>query len=180
MKQTASVTGWRHSESGHPLPPVFPSPALCLGGALCWGIAMAACAYVSLVMHDRLPSFHLRRLLVIYFAGGTAAWPIVLPMARFLSRRRGIEARFAAHFALLSVGTVSITALVFALDYRLFYAQWHEPFGTVIWAFQFAFTTAGAIYQFLVMGLGLYLPVGLPVLAGASLWLARSMSTAMR
>jgi hypothetical protein len=28
--------------------------------------------------------------------------------------------------------------------------------------------------------LGLYLPVGLPVLAGASLWLARSMSTAMR
>jgi len=180
MKQTASVTELKDAAPDHPPPPVFPSLALCLGGALCWGIAMAACAYVSLVMHDRLPSFHLQRLLAIYFAGGTVAWPIVLPMSRFLARRRGAEARFAAHIALLSVGTVAVTALVFALDYRLFYAQWHEPFGTVIWAFQFVFTTVGAIYQFLVMGLTLYLPVGLPVLAGASLWLARSMSTAMR
>jgi hypothetical protein len=180
MKQAASVTGWNDTGPDHPLPPVFPSLALCLGGALCWGVAMAMCAYISLLTHDRLPSFHLRQLLVIYCAGGTVAWPILLPMARFLSRRRGIEARFAAHFVLLSVGTVAITALAFALDYRLFYAQWHEPFGTVVWAFQFAFTTAGAVYQFLVMGLGLYLPVGLPVLAGASLWLARSMSPSMR
>jgi hypothetical protein len=66
------------------------------------------------------------------------------------------------------------------MDYRLFYAQWHRPFGTRIWAYQFIFTSAGAVYQFLVMGLRLYLPVGLPILAGTSLWLARSMPPYMR
>lgn len=136
---------------------------------------MAACAYVSLVMHGRAQSFHLTRILLIYWAGGAAAWLVALPLARLTARRRSVETRFAAHFALLSLGTVLCTAFVFAMDYRVFYAQWHQPFGTRIWMFQFLFTSAGATYQFLVMGLGLYLPAGLPVLAGASLWLAKSM-----
>ncbi len=34
---------------------------------------------------------------------------------------------------------------------------------------------AGAVYQFIVMGIRLYLPVGFAVLAAASFWLARKM-----
>ncbi len=155
--------------------PIVPHLPLLLGGAAAWGLLMAACAFFSLVMQGRWQSFHLEKVLVIYFAGGFLAWLCVLPMARLLSRRRSAEARFAAHFALLSLGTVAMTAFVFAMDYRLFYAQWHQPFGTRTWFLQFLFTSAGATYQFLVMGLGLYLPVGLPLLAGASLWLSRPM-----
>nr|WP_286157210.1 hypothetical protein [Sinorhizobium sp. RAC02] len=131
-------------------------------------------------MQGRAQTFHLAMILLIFFAGGVLAWIVVLPMARLLTRRRSAETRFAAHFALLSLGTVVATAFLFAMDYRLFYAQWHQPFGTRIWAYQFVFTSAGAVYQFLVMGLRLYLPVGLPILAGASLWLARSMPPYMR
>nr|WP_314093943.1 hypothetical protein [uncultured Shinella sp.] len=155
--------------------PIFPSLALCLGGAVAWGLLMVACAFLSLHMEGRDANFHLEKLLLIYFAGGLCAWLIALPLARFLTRRRGTETRFAAHFALLSLATVALTAFWFAMDYRLFYARWHQPFGTRIWVYQFLFTSAGATYQFLVMGLRLYLPVGLPVLAGASLWLARAM-----
>lgn len=159
---------------------VFPPLPLCLGGAVGWGLLMAACAFASLVLHGRWQSFHLDTVLVIYFAGGFAAWPFVLPVARALSRRRSVETRFAAHFALLGLGTIAMTAFLFGMDYRQFYAQWHQPFGTRIWAYQFVVTLAGATYQFLVMGLGLYLPVGLPILAGASLWLARTMPPYMR
>lgn len=155
--------------------PIFPSLALCLGGAVAWGLLMVACAFLSLHMEGRDANFHLEKLLLIYFAGGFGAWMIALPLARLLTRRRGTETRFAAHFALLSLGTVALTAFFFAMDYRLFYARWHQPFGTRVWAFQFVFTSAGAVYQFLVMGLRLYLPVGLPILVGASLWLARAM-----
>lgn len=179
MRQAASAQEPTDAKP-FPLPPVFPSLVLLLAAAPLWGLAMAACACASLHLHDRLPSFNLGELLLVYFAGGTAAWPIAIPLARLLTRRKSIETRFAGHLALLSLGTVFVTAFVFAMDYRLFYAQWHQPFGTLIWVFQFVFTSASATYQFLVMGLGLYLPVGLPVLAGASLWLARSMSPPMR
>lgn len=141
---------------------------------------MAGCACLSLVMQGRAQSFHLERLLAVYWAGGVAAWLIALPLARLAARRRGVETRFAAHFVLLSLGTILCTAFVFAMDYRHFYAQWHHPFGTRIWLFQLLFTSAGAAYQFLVMGLRLYLPAGLPVLAGASLWLARSVPPSIR
>jgi hypothetical protein len=154
---------------------VLPSLPLAIGGALAWGLAMAGSALLSLWLHGRWQNFHLETLLFVYFAGGFAAWPIALPLARVLTRHHRLETRFAGHFAVLSLGTVAMTAFVFGVDYRAFYAQWHQPFGTPVWAFQFAFTVAGAAYQFLVMGLGLYLPVGLPLLAGASLWLSRSM-----
>lgn len=159
--------------------PVLPSRPLYFGGSVAWGLLMAACAFVSLAMQGRAQTVHLEKILLIFFAGGLLAWIVVLPMARLLTRRRSAETRFAAHFALLSLGTIAATAFLFAMDYRLFYAQWHQPFGTRIWAYQFVFTSAGAVYQFLVMGLRLYLPVGLPVLAGASLWLARSMPSHM-
>lgn len=44
-----------------------------------------------------------------------------------------------------------------------------EPFGTVIWFFQFAFTSASAVYQFAVLGVRHYLPFGLILLIAASI-----------
>ena len=49
-----------------------------------------------------------------------------------------------------------MTAFLFAMDYRLFYSRWHAPFGTIVWAFQFVFTSASAVYQFAVLGMRLF------------------------
>ena len=65
-----------------------------------------------------------------------------------------------AFFLCLTVCTIAATAFLFAMDYRIFYARWHAPFGTLTWVYQFVFTSAGAVYQFVVMGIRLYLPVG--------------------
>ncbi|WP_374708636.1 hypothetical protein [Shinella sp. CPCC 101442] len=180
MNARGAVAAGRDTPLGGGSVPVFPSLSLCLGGAFLWGLLMTACAFLSLRMEGRDENFHLAKLLAIYFAGGFFAWPVALPVARLLTRRRNIETRFAAHFASLSLCTIVMTAFFFAMDYRLFYAQWHQPFGTRVWIYQFIFTSIGATYQFLVMGLRLYLPVGLPLLAGASLWLALSMPRHMR
>ncbi len=154
--------------------PAFPT-RLWIFGAPAWGVAMALCAFGGLFLRFRLETSHLSELLFLYFAGGLVAWIIALPMARPFMGHRLAERRFAAMFLALTVATVLITAGFFALDYRSFYAQWHAPFGTRIWAFQFVFTSASAAYQFLVLGLRLYLPFGFMLLIGVSLYLAKRM-----
>lgn len=111
----------------------------------------------------------------IYFAGGIASFPIALYCARFMSLNRSREKRFAAVFVCLSTITIAVTAILFAIIYRNFYAQWHDGSFTVLWIHQFIFTTASALVQFAVIGLRLYFPVGFAFLAVTSFWLAASM-----
>jgi hypothetical protein len=59
---------------------------------------------------------------------------------------------------------------MFSIIYRNFYAQWHgDPF-TRIWLFQLTFTSASALYQFAVLGLRLYLPLGVARPEMAAIW----------
>lgn len=144
-----------------------------LAGALVWGTAMALSALAALYLRNRLETFNLSPIITIYFAGGALAWPLALFLARLIASGRTAEARFATAFLALTLCTVCVTALLFAMQYRIFYAQWHSSFGTLTWLFQFAFTTVGAFYQFAVMGLGLFLPFGLTALLAMALWLVR-------
>lgn len=97
-----------------------------------------------------------------------AAW-----LARLLVGTDRIELRFAAAFLALALTTMLVTAAVYALQYRFYYAQWHEPFGTVTWAVQFVFTGLAAVYQFAVLGLRLFFPLGFLALFAFSYWIAR-------
>lgn len=142
-------------------------------GALVWGSAMGLSALAALYLRNRLETFNLSLIITIYFAGGALAWPLTLFLARLIASSRTAEARFATAFLALSLCTVSVTALLFAIQYRIFYAQWHSSFGTLTWFFQLVFTTAGAFYQFAVMGLRLFLPFGLAALLAMALWLVR-------
>ncbi|HEV7322727.1 MAG TPA: hypothetical protein VGO04_29345 [Ensifer sp.] len=153
-----------------------PSLRVLVVGAPLWSASMALSAWYGLWLRERALTFHLAELLWIFGLGALLAWPPALFLARLTALGRGAETRFAAYLLFLSLGTIGMTALLFALDYREFYAQWHAPVGTRTWLFQFAFTTAIAFYQFLVMGLRLYLPVGGVILLGASLWLASRRS----
>lgn len=142
------------------------------GGALLWAVAMALSALLSLYLRNGAQTAHLFSVMLLYAAGGLFAWPLALWMARSVSGRRKAETRFAAFFLCLTLFTIAATAGLFALHYRMFYAQWHAPALTIIWMFQFAYTTAGALYQFLVIGVRLFLPLGVVALAVAGLWFA--------
>lgn len=143
------------------------------GSAACWGAAMAASALVALFLRNGLLTSHLAALTLVYFFGGALSWPILVPLARRFARGRPASARFAAFFLALSIGTAAMTAFIFAMDYRWFYSRWHAPFGSLVWIFQFLFTGASAVYQFAVLGLTLFLPVGLLCLTAVSAYLAR-------
>lgn len=142
-------------------------------GALLWGLLIAFSVTFSAYGLHRLPGNHRAIVLGLYFTGAALGWIAALPLVRFASLARPPETRFAAAFLFLGAGTAALTALLFALHYRQFYAQWHQPFGTVIWFFQFAFTSASAVYQFAVLGIRHYLPFGLILLIGASILHAR-------
>jgi hypothetical protein len=145
-----------------------------LFGAIAWGAAMALSAQASLWISTAAQTAHYWSLTALAFSGAALAWPFSLWCFRFLAFGRARQAAFAAAFLSLTLVTLGVTAFLFAILYRNFYAQWHgDPF-TKLWLVQLAFTTASALYQFAVMGLRLYLPLGVAFLAAASYLLARS------
>jgi hypothetical protein len=151
-----------------PLPDLF-------AGAVLWGTQMLASAMAALCFRNGMETAHLRDLALLYFTGGLLAWPFILPLGRFLAHRRSPETRFAAFFLTLAAGTILMTAFLFAMDYRVFYSAWHASFGSLTWVFQFVFTGASAVYQFAVLGIRLFLPLGLLCLFGTSVALAKRM-----
>lgn len=150
----------------------FPSASELVLGAPAWGLVTVASAWFALWLREGALTFNLAELLVMYGLGGMLGWPPALFLARFATLGRPAETRFAAYLLCLSLGTIAVTAMLFALDYRVFYARWHADTGTRTWLYQFAFTSLVAFYQFLVLGIRLYLPVGGAALLAVSLWLA--------
>lgn len=151
-----------------------PIPEL-LVGAVLWAFQMLFCAMVALYFRNRMETSHVVDLAVLYFAGGLLAWPFGLSFGRFFAHGRRVETRFAAFFVALTACTILMTAFLFAMDYRVFYTRWHDPFGTTNWILQLLFTGASAVYQFSVLGLPLFLPLGLISLIGTSFALAKRM-----
>lgn len=151
-----------------------PSPATALVGSACWALLMAASAVME-VWRDGWETEAKFATIALLFGGGAAlAFPVGLTFARFVSSGKSAERSFAAHFLGLSLATIGFTALIFAFDYRGYYATWHEEAFTITWMFQLVFTTAGALIQFAVLGVRLFFPLGFAALFLASLWYARS------
>ena len=152
----------------------LPGWRLALAGSAAWAAAMAGSAAARLV-YDGWASVDRVVLIVVLFAlGGLLAFAPALWLARLVSPARS-QGAFAAMFLALATMTIAATAFLFAMQYRLYFAEWHEPAFTITWMFQFAFTSAAAVYQFLVLGLPLFFPLGLLALLGAALWHARSV-----
>ena len=145
-----------------------------MGSAL-WGVAMALSA-ASVLWHRE---WHLasewHSVLLLYAAGGFLAFTPALWLASLLEQVPRVEAggRFAAGFVILGALTIAATAFLFSQTFRFYFAQWHQPFGTLDRVLETVFTSAAAVYHFLVMGLTQFLPVGLPALLLFGLWRAR-------
>jgi len=141
-------------------------------GMILWSMLMSMSAALN-VMHWE--NEHLRGAIIMVFAfGALPAVPVtILAMglsARWLPRN---GQRFALAFLLLATLTIGCTALLFSQIYRLMYVEWHADSFSRIWFWQFVFTTASAFYQFAVLGMRLYFPLGFAALLTFSLWFVR-------
>ena len=87
--------------------------------------------------------------------GGSFGWFFSI----WFSAHRISPKRFATSFVLILLFTVGTTAFLFALQYRLYYSQWHMPTFSIGWFFQMFFTGLSALYLFAVQGLRLLLPL---------------------
>lgn len=144
-----------------------------VAGALGWGAAMALSAQAFLWLSVAALTSHYWSITALVFCGAALAWPLGMAAFRFIAFRRHRQAAFAAAFLCLSVFTIGITALIYALIYRNYYAQWHGETFSKLWLVQLVFTMASALYQFAVQGVRLYLPLGVAALFAASAVLAR-------
>lgn len=142
----------------------LPSPRLALFGALGWGAAMGFNAFVFLWLSEWQTPRRVVALTLIFALGAAVAFPLGHVAYRVLRRGEREETRFAAAFLAFSLATVGATALVYALQYRIYYAQWHGDVFSLQWAFELVFTTLGAFYQFAVLGLRIYFPWGFAAL----------------
>jgi hypothetical protein len=158
----------------------LPSLGVTLAGTAGWVLVMVASASLSVWMRGWQTPEKYQAIALLYALGAALGFPIALYLARFVSAGRSAEAAFAAMFLALSLSTLGITALLFALDYRSYYASWHEEFGTITRVFQLVFTTAAAVVQFAVLGVMMFLPLGLAALFIVSLWFARTSDLARR
>jgi hypothetical protein len=151
-----------------------PSLGAAAVGALLWGAAMGASGYVNLSLSAWETPEKLRFVAVLFAAGGALAFPFGLFLARLLSQGRRTETSFAAALLCFAAATVAVTAVLYAIQYRSYYSAWHAEAFTVTWMFQLVFTTLAALYQFAVLGVRLFFPIGFLALLTAACWFARS------
>jgi len=151
------------------LPPFLPT----VGYAAAFGLAAGLCALTGVMMGGWETPAKIRTIFLLYSAGGALAFPSGIVLARILAHGARGETAFAAAFVALTLTTLAMTAGLFGLQYRVYYAQWHVEALTWIWFKQLLYTMAAAAYQFGVLGLRLYFPFGFIALLAASLWFAR-------
>lgn len=147
----------------------LPGWSLAIGGGLAWAAIMAISAASGVWLEGWQTDDRVGWLAALYAAGGFLAFPFGFFLAELFSRGR-TDTGFAAALLAHATTTIAATAFLFAMHYRLYFAQWHDPAFTITWAFQFVFTGAAAVYQFVVLGIRLYFPLGFAALLALSLW----------
>jgi hypothetical protein len=144
------------------------------GGAAAWGLAMTFSVALSLHFTlGRALNSQFAEIAAIYFVGAMLAFPLAATFPRLMPSRWPLWLRLAACVVVLGLATLAMTAAILALQYRAYYAQWHDPALSRVWFWQQFFTILGSTFQFSVIGLRLYWPAGPLFLLLASWWLAR-------
>jgi hypothetical protein len=155
----AAVPGWR----------------VALAGGAIWAVAMSASAVFGAWWHGWQTTQKLVELALVFGTGGLVAFPLGVLVAGLAPAKRA-ETRYAAAFVALAAATVLVTAGLYAIQYRLYYARWHADAFTLTWMLQFLVTSIVGYVQFAVTGIRLYFPIGFASLFLAALWFARRQS----
>jgi len=148
----------------------LPSPRVAALGAIFWALLLSGSAFLGL-KHWMMP-VHTAVVLLLYAAGAMVAFPVAMFLAEVIAGDKRPTQRFAAAFLSLTTATIGLTAALFAMDYRAYYAHSHEEAFSRMWMLQFIGSALSALYQFAVIGLRLYFPLGFFGLFAASAWFA--------
>lgn len=146
---------------------------IAFAGAPVWALVMAASAYTAPLLRGWETQGHYTRIIAMFGVGGLLAFPIGFYLAQYLARQSRLEARFAAALLGFALATVAMTALLYVLDYRDYYSEWHEPAFTKIWFKELLVTAAAALYQFAALGMRLFFPLGFCALFAVAVWFVR-------
>ncbi len=142
-------------------------------GSLAWAAVNALSAFAGLMLREWQGWPAIAEVVFVFACGAAIAFLPAVVLVRLVGGERAPSLRYASALLSLAVLTIGFTAAVFAFQYRFYYAQWHSPFPSVAWGFQFVFTTAAAFYQFAVLGMRLYLPLAFICLFVAAWLIAR-------
>jgi hypothetical protein len=108
------------------------------------------------------------RLIGVFALGALIAFPVGRYALTFVPVRWRTSQRFATAFVVLGAATVGFTSLLVAFDFLNYYSEWHDEGMTRRRFFETVTTILSACYQFLVLGMRHFLPVGFLALAAAS------------
>ncbi|ADZ70017.1 hypothetical protein [Polymorphum gilvum] len=146
-----------------------------------WALAMAGLAAGHLWWAEQGLTARTLAIVLLFAAGGLlgsfVAW---IAAAVVACLRRHPSARFAAMVLSLGIGTVATTALLFFLQFRAYYAQWHDATLSKAWIVETLMTGATAAYLFGIEGMRILLPWGLPLLLLAALVFTRRQALPTR
>jgi hypothetical protein len=133
-----------------------------------WASAMMTSAIFNLFLLERASDKNTILLVLFFGLGALLAFPLTVTVMRWIPTSWRYGQRFALSFLTLMLLTIGFSAFIFALQFRIYYAQWHDDEYSRRFMFETVFTILSAVYQFLVLALRLYLPFGLLALLGAS------------
>jgi hypothetical protein len=150
----------------------LPSPSLVIFGSVAWGVVLAATAMMGMWLQNGLIVVNPLAISGVYFYGGSLGFAPAVWLGRMLFARRSLPLRFVGGTALIALSSHVAAAAIFALQYRVFYAHWHADFPDIIWFFQLAFTSAGAVYLFTVGSFADYWPFSILGFLAFGFWFA--------
>jgi hypothetical protein len=150
----------------------LPSPWTVMLGSILLGTLSALSVLLGLYLRNGWLIFSRDAIVLLYFYGAAAGFGPGLTLATFAVGKARAPWRLLIGTVILFLSIHTATAAIFALQYRVFYAHWHADFPSITWGFQLAFTSVGALYQFTVDSLYLYIPLGPVLFAGLGVWFA--------
>ncbi len=163
----------RHVTTRRRLPPGTMRRAAAF--ALVYAAALAIAVAVDILLLGHAFGGRVIGVIALYAAAALCAGFLAWPIAEFIAGpQRPATARFAAMVVCLALLTSGLSALLYFLDHRVYFAAFHADAFTLKWAYQVLFTGAAAAFQFAVSGLRLLTPFGLVVLIAAGIAFARS------
>lgn len=145
-----------------------------IGFAFLWAFLIASAYFALTIGRGYAVSERSLVSVALFAAGSFIAAPIALGLAGFVARYRPQpSARFAAMFIALTLATAGMTALMFYLQFRIYYSQWHETHISRGLLMEILFTGASSGYIFVIRGVRPLLPVALPLIFVVSFLYAR-------
>lgn len=140
-----------------------PTARTALRGTLLWAACNGLNAMAILWLRG-WRGFQLGEIGLLFAAGALLAFAPSLWIGSFLGGLKRRAKIFAAVFLSVGTATLSATGLLFALEYRSYYARWHDAALSKLWLIEFLSTVAGALYQFAALGLSLFFPISFAAL----------------